>query len=202
MIDKAILGCLQRDFLSFTPPQVSRQSSAWPVCGCNERCSGGKNEMLNRIMEIPPSTEQMVQQADRDLIDHYLQRSDWKIKGNSNMAYSLQGLNNYIAGHVSEVYWLNKIYPAEVREAHLSGSLHLHDLGLLCVYCVGWDLQDLLRSGFRGVPGKAASRPTRHFRAILGQIVNFFYTLLRKQLQDLPRALHWFPRLRYIRPPR
>jgi ribonucleoside-triphosphate reductase len=120
---------------------------------------------------------EMVQQADLDLIDHYLQRSDWKIKENSNMAYSLQGLNNYIAGHVSEVYWLNKIYPAEVREAHLSGSLHLHDLGLLSVYCVGWDLQDLLRCGFRGVPGKAASRPARHFRAILGQIVNFFYTL-------------------------
>jgi anaerobic ribonucleoside-triphosphate reductase len=120
---------------------------------------------------------EMVQQADVDLIDHYLQRSDWKIKENSNMAYSLQGLNNYIAGHVSEIYWLNKIYPAEVREAHTSGSLHLHDLGLLSVYCVGWDLQDLLRSGFRGVPGKAASRPARHFRAILGQIVNFFYTL-------------------------
>jgi anaerobic ribonucleoside-triphosphate reductase len=93
------------------------------------------------------------------------------------MAYSLQWLNNYIAGHVSEVYWLNKIYPAEVRDAHLDGSLHLHDLGLLSVYCVGWDLQDLLRSGFRGVPGKAASRPARHFRAALGQIVNFFYTL-------------------------
>ena len=120
---------------------------------------------------------EMVQQADLDLIDQYLNRSDWKIKENSNMAYSLQGLNNYIAGHVSEVYWLNKIYPAEVREAHLGGSLHLHDLGLLSVYCVGWDLQDLLRSGFCGVPGKAASRPARHFRAILGQIVNFFYTL-------------------------
>jgi ribonucleoside-triphosphate reductase len=120
---------------------------------------------------------EMVQQADLDLIDYYLQRSDWKIKENSNMAYSLQGLNNYIASHVSEIYWLNKIYPAEVREMHLNGSLHLHDLGLLSVYCVGWDLQDLLRSGFRGVPGKAASRPARHFRSILGQIVNFFYTL-------------------------
>ncbi len=120
---------------------------------------------------------EMVQQADLDLIDQYLKRSDWKIKENSNMAYSLQGLNNYIAGHVSEIYWLNKIYPAEVREAHVSGSLHLHDLGLLSVYCVGWDLQDLLRSGFMGVPGKAASRPARHFRSILGQIVNFFYTL-------------------------
>lgn len=120
---------------------------------------------------------EMVNQADVDLIDQYLKRLDWKVTENSNMAYSLQGLNNYIASHVSEVYWLNKIYSAEVREAHQSGDLHLHDLGLLSVYCVGWDLADLLRSGFRGVSGKAESRPARHFRSVLGQIVNFFYTL-------------------------
>jgi ribonucleoside-triphosphate reductase len=120
---------------------------------------------------------EMVRQADVDLIDQYLKRRDWKVKENSNMAYSLQGLNNYIASHVSEVYWLNEIYPAQVREAHVSGDLHLHDLGLLSVYCVGWDLADLLRCGFRGAPGKAESRPAKHFRSALGQIVNFFYTL-------------------------
>ncbi len=116
-------------------------------------------------------------QADIDRIDQYLRRLDWKVSENSNMGYSLQGLNNYIASRVSEVYWLNKIHSAEVREAHLAGDLHLHDLGLLSVYCVGWDLADLLRSGFRGAPGKAESRPARHFRSALGQIVNFFYTL-------------------------
>jgi ribonucleoside-triphosphate reductase len=120
---------------------------------------------------------EMVKQADVDLIDQYLERLDWKVKENSNMAYSLQGLNNYIASQVSEVYWLNKIYTPEVRDAHLNGDLHLHDLGQLSVYCVGWDLQDLLRSGFRGASGKAESRSARHFRAALGQIVNFFYTL-------------------------
>jgi ribonucleoside-triphosphate reductase len=120
---------------------------------------------------------EMVNQADLDLIEKYLERLDWKVRENSNMAYSLQGLNNYIASQVSEVYWLNKIYTPEVREAHVSGDLHLHDLGLLSVYCVGWDLQDLLRSGFRGAPGKAESRPAKHFRSALGQIVNFYYTL-------------------------
>jgi ribonucleoside-triphosphate reductase len=120
---------------------------------------------------------EMVRKADVDLIDSYLAQADWRVRENSNMAYSLQGLNNYISGEVSKVYWLNKIYPAEVREAHDSGALHLHDLGLLSVYCVGWDLQDLLRSGFKGVAGKAESLPARHFRTALGQIVNFFYTL-------------------------
>ncbi|WP_236613329.1 ribonucleoside triphosphate reductase [Chrysiogenes arsenatis] len=116
-------------------------------------------------------------QADVRLVDQYLERLDWKVRENSNMGYSLQGLNNYIAGQISETYWLNKIYTADVRCAHQEGDLHIHDLGQLSVYCVGWDLQDLLRSGFRGAPGKAESHPARHFRSALGQIVNFFYTL-------------------------
>ena len=120
---------------------------------------------------------EMVKKADVDLIDSYLEQLDWKVHENSNMAFSLQGLNNYISSEVSKVYWLNKIYPQQVREAHLSGALHVHDLGLLSVYCVGWDLQDLLREGFRGAEGKAESAPARHFRSALGQIVNFFYTL-------------------------
>ena len=120
---------------------------------------------------------EMVRKADVDLIDSYLGRADWRVRENSNMAYSLQGLNNYISSEVSKVYWLNKIYPAEIREAHDNGAVHLHDLGQLSVYCVGWDLQDLLRSGFKGVAGKAESLPAKHFRTALGQIVNFFYTL-------------------------
>jgi ribonucleoside-triphosphate reductase len=120
---------------------------------------------------------EMVAKADLDLIESYLERLDWKVQENSNMSYSLQGLNNYISSEVSKTYWLNKIYTQEVRRAHQNGDLHIHDLGLLSVYCVGWDLQDLLRTGFRGAPGKAESSPAKHFRSALGQIVNFFYTL-------------------------
>ena len=112
-----------------------------------------------------------------DLIDSYLKKEDWRVQENSNMSYSLQGLNNYISNEVSQSYWLNKIYTQEVREAHYTGDFHIHDLGQLSVYCVGWDLQDLLRSGFCGVEGKIASYPAKHFRTALGQIVNFFYTL-------------------------
>lgn len=116
-------------------------------------------------------------QADVKLIDNYLDRLDWQVEENSNMGYSLQGLNNYIASEVSKTYWLHSVYPPEVRAAHEAGDMHIHDLGLLSVYCVGWDLQDLLRQGFCGVQGKAVSSPARHFRTALGQIVNFFYTL-------------------------
>ncbi len=112
-----------------------------------------------------------------DLVDQYLKKSDWKINENSNMDYSLQGLNNYISSEVSKVYWLNEIYSPEIRRAHTDGDFHIHDLSLLSVYCVGWDLYDLLNEGFRGVSGKVESRPAKHLRSGLGQVINFFYTL-------------------------
>ena len=115
--------------------------------------------------------------ANVDLVEHYIQKLDWKIKENSNMCYSLQGLNNYISSDVTSEYWLNSIYPPEIRKAHISGDLHIHDLSLLSVYCVGWDLKDLLKMGFKGVEGKVESAPPKHLRSALGQIVNFFYTL-------------------------
>jgi ribonucleoside-triphosphate reductase (formate) len=115
--------------------------------------------------------------ANVDLVEHYISKLDWKIKENSNMCYSLQGLNNYISSDVTSEYWLNQIYPPEIREAHKSGDIHLHDLSLLSVYCVGWDLKDLLCHGFKGVEGKVESAPPKHLRSALGQIVNFFYTL-------------------------
>ena len=112
-----------------------------------------------------------------DLVDQYLKKMDWKINENSNMDYSLQGLNNYISSEVSKVYWLNEIYSPEIRRAHTEGDFHIHDLSLLSVYCVGWDLFDLLMEGFRGVSGKVESKPAKHLRSALGQVVNFFYTL-------------------------
>lgn len=112
-----------------------------------------------------------------DLIDQYLSKLDWKVNENSNMGYSLQGLNNYIASEVSKTYWLDKIYSRSLGRAHKSGDIHIHDLNILSVYCVGWDLMDLLREGFTGVAGKVSSKPAKHFRSALGQVVNFFYTL-------------------------
>jgi ribonucleoside-triphosphate reductase len=115
--------------------------------------------------------------ASVDLVENYLQELDWKIKENSNMCYSLQGLNNYISSDITSEYWLNCIYPPEMRDAHKNGAFHIHDLSLLSVYCVGWDLKDLLMQGFKGVEGKVESAAPKHLRSALGQIVNFFYTL-------------------------
>lgn len=119
---------------------------------------------------------EMINKNNISIIDDYLNSNDWQVNENSNMSYSLQGLNNYMAEEMTKSYWLNKIYPKQIQDAHLSGDLHIHDLGFFGAYCAGWDLEDLLTTGFKGVAGKIESAPAKHFRTILGQIVNFFYT--------------------------
>ena len=111
------------------------------------------------------------------LVEDYLNDRDWRVRENSNMTYSLQGLNTHITDRVISHYWLSKIYPPEIKRHHESGDFHIHDLGTLGAYCVGWDLRDLLLRGFRGVRGKIEARPAKHFRVALLQVVNFMYTL-------------------------
>lgn len=112
-----------------------------------------------------------------EAVEDYIGLNDWMVKENSNMGFSLQGLNNYIATKIITNYWMRRIYPEAIRKAHESVDLHVHDLGTLGAYCVGWDLKDLLITGFKGVPGKVESKPAKHLRTALGQMVNFFYTL-------------------------
>jgi len=112
-----------------------------------------------------------------EVVDDYLSLNDWMVKENSNMGYSLQGLNNYIVEKIMKNYWVRRVYPEAIRNAHDRGDLHIHDLGTLGSYCVGWDLKDLLISGFTGVSGKVSAKPPKHLRTALGQMVNFFYTL-------------------------
>ncbi|MEN8209181.1 MAG: ribonucleoside triphosphate reductase [Candidatus Fermentibacteria bacterium] len=112
-----------------------------------------------------------------ETVSDYLGKSDWRVKENSNMNYSLQGLNFYMSSSITRKYWLSKIYTPTIRKFQESGDLHIHDLGILGPYCVGWDLMTLLKEGFRGARGKTESSPPAHLRTALGQIVNFFYTL-------------------------
>lgn len=129
-------------------------------------------EQHRKIRAVKESISEAV-----SLVDSYIGRADWRVKENSNMEFSLQGLNNHIFSIVSSKYWMERVYPREIREAHEGGDMHIHDLQLVAAYCCGWDLHDLLVKGFGGVPGKVASAPPKHLRAALGQAVNFIYTL-------------------------
>lgn len=145
-----------------------------------------KNSVLqdNRVVNLDVAKLNFMSNpltSDKDaniaLVDSYLNQLDWKVNENSNMSYSIQGLNNYLASEISKQYWLNKIYPTDIRNAHVNGDIHIHDLNIISVYCVGWDLKDLLTEGFTGARGKVESAPAKHFRTALGQIVNFMYTM-------------------------
>jgi len=129
-------------------------------------------EQRRRIRESQKQIEESI-----ETIDSYIQERDWQVKENANMAFSLQGLNHYLTSAGTKKYWLNKIYPEEIRKAALDGDFHLHNLDTLATYCCGWDLYDLLLKGFGGVSTKLESKPPKHFRTALGQLVNFFYTL-------------------------
>lgn len=128
-----------------------------------------KHEELREVKNLFMDAEKM--------IEEYVNLEDWRVNENANMGFSLQGLNNHIVENITKKYWLNKIYRKELRDAHIQGDLHIHDLGLLAPYCCGWDLEAFLRHGFKGAKGKIESKPPKHLESALGQIVNLLYTL-------------------------
>ncbi|HDD35203.1 MAG TPA: ribonucleoside triphosphate reductase [Candidatus Desulfofervidus auxilii] len=115
----------------------------------------------------------------QNVIDDYIGQSDWRVKENANVDFSIAGLQSHISGRIIAEYTLNNIYPKEVSEAHKNADFHIHDLGLgvFAAYCAGWSLRQLLEMGFGGVPGKVHAKPAKHFDAALAQIVSFFGTL-------------------------
>ena len=115
--------------------------------------------------------------AVEETINEYVDQADWRVKENANMGYSLGGMIIRIAGKIVANYWLNNVYTSEIRDAHRSGDLHIHDLDFFAGYCAGWSLKQLLEEGFNGVPGKIESSPSRHLETAVGQMVNFLGTL-------------------------
>ncbi len=111
-----------------------------------------------------------------DMFGDYLNDRDWGVKENANMQRSVNGLNNYVREAFTKKYWLYEVYPIDVCKAHESGAAHIHDLGFFGPYCAGWDLRQLLTEGFGGVEGKVESKPAKHLRSFLGQVVNSTFT--------------------------
>lgn len=111
-----------------------------------------------------------------DMFSNYMRDKDWRVKENANVQKSINGMNNYIRETFTKQYWLHEVYPDEIRGAHLSGDMHIHDLGFFGPYCAGWDLRQLLTDGFGGVSGKVESRPAKHLRSFLGQVINSTFT--------------------------
>jgi ribonucleoside-triphosphate reductase len=120
---------------------------------------------------------EVVNDFTKTLINKYVGNLDWKVKENANTGFSVQGLNHYIISNVVEDFWLNQIYDKEIREFHKEGRIHIHDLSHYGPYCEGWSIEDIIMEGFTGVIGKTSSNPPKHLSSLLGQMVNFIFTM-------------------------
>ncbi|MBQ6979203.1 MAG: ribonucleoside triphosphate reductase [Clostridia bacterium] len=109
----------------------------------------------------------------KKIVDDYLKVSDWRVKENSTVTYSVGGLILSNSGAVTANYWLSEIYDDEIGEAHRNADIHIHDLSMLTGYCAGWSLKQLIKEGLGGVPGKITSSPAGHLSTLCNQMVNF-----------------------------
>ena len=167
---------LNEKFGSKTPAVEQIQDTVEKVLIENRHAKVAKAYILYREKRNAAREMNALTGATIDLFSKYLDSADWAVKENANMQHSVAGLNNYVRESFTKNYWLNEIYPQEVKEAHESGALHLHDLGFFGAYCVGWDLRQILTDGFTGVPKKMSSKPPKHLRSFLGQVVNATFT--------------------------
>ena len=109
----------------------------------------------------------------KKIVDDYLKVSDWRVKENSTVTYSVGGLILSNSGAVTANYWLSEVYDEEIGEAHRNADIHIHDLSMLTGYCAGWSLKQLIKEGLGGVPGKITSSPAGHLSTLCNQMVNF-----------------------------
>ncbi len=109
----------------------------------------------------------------KKIVDDYLKVSDWRVKENSTVTYSVGGLILSNSGAVTANYWLSEVYDEEIAEAHRNADIHIHDLSMLSGYCAGWSLRQLIKEGLGGVVGKITSAPASHLSTLCNQMVNF-----------------------------
>ncbi|MBQ1685813.1 MAG: ribonucleoside triphosphate reductase, partial [Clostridia bacterium] len=109
----------------------------------------------------------------RDTVNKYLNVTDWRVKENSTVTYSVGGLILSNSGAITANYWLSEVYDDEIAQAHRTCEFHLHDLSMLTGYCAGWSLRQLIEEGLGGIPGKINSAPASHLSTLCNQMVNF-----------------------------
>ncbi len=109
----------------------------------------------------------------KELVNSYVRSTDWRVKENSTVTYSVGGLILHNSGAITANYWLSEIYDEEIANAHKNADLHIHDLSMLTGYCAGWSLKQLIQEGLGGIPGKITSSPASHLATLCNQMVNF-----------------------------
>ena len=109
----------------------------------------------------------------KEIVDSYVKVTDWRVKENSTVTYSVGGLILSNSGAITANYWLSEIYDEEIGKAHKNADIHIHDLSMLTGYCAGWSLKQLIQEGLGGVTGRITSAPAKHLSVLCNQMVNF-----------------------------
>ena len=109
----------------------------------------------------------------KETVNNYVNVTDWRVKENSTVTYSVGGLILSNSGAITANYWLSEVYDEEIANAHRNADIHIHDLSMLTGYCAGWSLRQLIKEGLGGVTGKINSKPAKHLASLCNQMVNF-----------------------------
>lgn len=110
--------------------------------------------------------------SSKTIVEEYLKKKDWRVRESSSSPYSYGGLGKYMIGEVSKDYWLREVYPEHITREYLNGKMHIHDLGVLSLYCCGYSLRSIIQMGVQGIPNVPISLPAKHFDSILNQLCN------------------------------
>ena len=178
MLSDEVVGILKEKFTHKIPTVEDVQDIVEKVLVENGHAKTAKAYIIYREEHRKIRDMQQLLLNVGSVVDSYAKREDWRVRENANMGYSFSGLTWHVAGSVMAFYALNSVYPKEVAQAHVEGDFHLHDLSAsITGYCAGWSLRQLIMEGYNGVSGRVQSKPPRHLRALLGQMMNFIGTL-------------------------
>lgn len=173
-----VLALLEKKFIKQIPSVEDIQDAVEKVLIEKGHAKTAKAYILYRQQHKEMREAERLKIDTGSIVKDYMDKEDWRVHENANVAYSMAGLFLHSAGTVMSYYGINYIYPKEIAEAYKSGDFHIHDLSMsLNGYCAGWSLRQLLHEGFNGVPGKVECGPPKHLRTAVGQMINFIGTL-------------------------
>lgn len=178
MLSDEVVEVLKDEFTHRIPSVEQIQDVVEKVLVENGHAQTAKSYILYREEHKKIRDMQQLLLNVGNVVDTYTSKADWRVKENANMGFSFSGLTWHVAGSVMAYYALNSVYPKEIAQAHIDADFHIHDLSAsIAGYCAGWSLRQLLHEGYNGVSGRVESKPPKHLRTALGQMMNFLGTL-------------------------
>jgi ribonucleoside-triphosphate reductase len=95
-------------------------------------------------------------------------------KENANIPHGPEATNLTLAEGIKKEYALLRVFSDPVADAHMSGDIHLHDLGFIDrPYCSGQSLEFLKRFGLSLPNSLAMAKPAKHPEVLLAHMVKF-----------------------------